>query len=185
MKLTVTKRPGTRKSEAKEIRRKGNIPAILYSAGKPCENIEIEGTQFKTILREIKAGRLSTTKFVLDQDGKERYAIVKDIQYHPTTYQILHLDFEELIEKNLVNVKVPILCVGMAECSGIKLGGFLRQVIRTVKVECLPQDMPTEFVIDVRDLGIRQSKRLRDLAFPKNVRPLARVEEVVVVIAKR
>lgn len=185
MKLTVTKRPGTRKSEAKEIRRKGNIPAVLYSAGNPCESIEIDGNQFKTIVREIKSGRLSTTKFALNDGGKERIAIVKDIQYHPATYQILHLDFEELIDAALVNVKVPIFCTGVVECSGIKLGGFLRQVIRTIKVECLPKDIPAEFAIDVRELGIRQSKRLRDLVFPKGVRPLAPMEEVVVVIAKR
>lgn len=185
MKLTVTKRSGVRKSEAKEIRRKGNIPAVLYSVGNTCVNLEIEGNQFKTIIREIKAGRLSTTKFVLNDNGKDRNAIVKDIQYHPTTYQILHLDFEELIDNTPVNVKVPIFCTGTVECLGIKLGGFLRQVIRTVKVECLPKDIPAEFVIDVRELGIRQSKRLRDLALPKGVRPLAPMDEVVVVIAKR
>lgn len=185
MKLTVTNRPAARKSEAKEIRRKGNIPAVLYSAGNSCENLEINGDQFKAVIRGIKSGRLSTTRFTLSDGKKDRAAIVKDIQYHPTTYQILHLDFEELIDNTPVNVKVPIHCTGIVECMGIKLGGFLRQVIRTVKVECLPQDIPTEFLVDIRDLGIRQSKRLRDLKFPSGVRPLAPVEEVVVVIAKR
>lgn len=185
MKLTVTERAGIRKSDAKKIRRDGNVPAILYSAGNACELIEVDGTQFKTILREIKSGRLSTTQFTLDYNGKQRKAIVKDIQYHPTTYQIIHLDFEELNDNTPVNVKIPIQCVGMADCMGIKLGGFLRQVIRTVKVECLPKDIPSEFVIDVRGLGIRQSKRLRDLTMPNGVRPLAKMEEVVVVIAKR
>ena len=68
---------------------------------------------------------------------------------------------------------------------GIKLGGFLRQVIRHVKVECLPKNIPSEFIIDVKDLGIRQSKRLKDLAMPNGVKPLASPEEVIVVIAKR
>ncbi|MES2345072.1 MAG: 50S ribosomal protein L25/general stress protein Ctc [Chlamydiota bacterium] len=185
MKLTVTKRDGTRKSEVKQIRRKGNIPAILYAAGRSCENIEVDGNAFKTILREIKAGRLSTTQFLLECGSKERLAVVKDIQYHPTTYQIIHLDFEELLDNSPVSLNVPITCTGIVECMGIKLGGFLRQVIRQVKVECLPKDIPSEFVIDVRDLGIRQSKRLRDLVLPQGVKPMAPMEEVVVVIAKR
>jgi large subunit ribosomal protein L25 len=185
MKLIVTKRAGARKSEAKQIRRKGNIPAILYAAGRSCENIEVDGSAFKTILREIKSGRLSTTKFLLNDGAKERSAVIKDIQYHPATYQVLHIDFEELVDDCPISLKVPIACVGIVECMGIKLGGFLRQVIRSIKVECLPKDIPAEFVIDVRDLGIRQSKRLRDLVFPKGVKPMAPMEEVVVVIAKR
>lgn len=183
--LTVNKRTGTRKVEAKEIRRAGNIPAILYSAGRPCELIAIDGNEFKAVLRDIKPGRLSTTQFKLNMDGKECHAIVKDIQYDPTSYQVIHLDFEELIADVPVNVKVPIACTGIVECMGIKLGGFMRQVIRSVKVECLPADIPTEFTIDIRDLGIRQSKRLSHLKMPKGVRPLAKMEEVIVVIAKR
>lgn len=185
MKLTVIKRSGARKSDAKKIRRESNIPAVLYSAGKACELIEINGNEFKTALREIKTGRLSTTKFTLELEGKARQAIVKDIQYDPTSYQVIHLDFEELDEKMLVSLKVPIQCVGMADCQGIKLGGFLRQVIRSLKVECFPSAIPDEFIVDVRDLSIRQSKRLRDLTLPAGVKPLARMEEVVVVIAKR
>jgi large subunit ribosomal protein L25 len=58
-------------------------------------------------------------------------------------------------------------------------------VIRHVQVKCLPKNIPTEFMVDVKDLGIRQSKRLKDLAMPSGVKPLASPEEVVVVIAKR
>jgi len=84
-----------------------------------------------------------------------------------------------------VCVKVPINCIGVADCAGIKLGGFLRQVIRHVKVECLPKKIPEEFQVDIKDLGIRQSKRLSDISMPEGVKPLANLEEVVVVIAKR
>ncbi|HSW86867.1 MAG TPA: 50S ribosomal protein L25/general stress protein Ctc [Rhabdochlamydiaceae bacterium] len=185
MKLTVTKRTGTKKVEVKEIRRKGDIPAILYSPGRPCELIVVDGTEFSTLLRQMKPGRLPTTKLTLIVDGKERTAIIKDIQYHLTTYNVTHLDFEELIDTVPVEVKVPIQCIGIVDCIGIKLGGFLRQVIRTVKVKCLPSNMPAEFQVDVRELGIRQSKRLSDLIIPEGVKPLAPMEEVVVVIAKR
>lgn len=185
MKLTMTKRLGNKKSEAKEIRRSGNVPGVIYSPGKTAENIVIDGSEFKTILRQMQTGHLSTTIFTLVDGKSQKKAVVKDIQYHPTSYAVLHLDFVELIEGGLVSVKVPIHCVGEAECAGVKLGGFLRQVIRTILVECDPKNIPTQFIVDVKDLGMRQTKRLRDLAFPAGVKPLAPLDEVVAVVAKR
>ena len=185
MKLKMSKRVGTKKSEINKIRRDGNIPAVLYSQQRPGETITVDGTDLSTAIRHILSGRLPTTKFILVDGKTEIQAIVKDIQYHPTTYQVLHLDFVELFPDVPVNVKVPIECTGTAECGGIKLGGFLRQVIRHVKVECVPNKIPDTFEVDVRDLGIRQSKRLSDILMPAGVRALARLDEVVVVIAKR
>lgn len=185
MKLAVKQRVGEKKKDIKEIRREGNIPAIIYySKGQP-EKLIVDGPQFKTVLREMKPGQLPTTVFTLSDGKKDRRAIIKDIQYHLTTYTVSHIDFEELIDDVPVNVKVPVNCIGVVDCMGIKLGGFLRQVVRHVKVECLPKHIPAEFIVDVKDLGIRQSKRLKDVAMPTGVRPLANLEEVLVVIAKR
>jgi len=185
MKLAVKERAPEKKKDLKEIRREGDIPAVIYSSqGKP-ETLTVDGAEFATVLRDMKPGQLPTTVFTLTAGKKERRAIIKDVQYHLTTYRVSHIDFEELVENVPVSVKVPINCIGVMDCIGIKLGGFLRQVVRHVKVECLPHLIPTEFLVDVKDLGIRQSKRLKDLSMPKGVRPLASPEEVVVVIAKR
>ncbi len=185
MKLTVKSREGEKKSDLKTIRRAGNIPAVIYSSTHKPEKLELTGAEFSAVLRGMQPGQLPTTIFTLSDGKTERKAIIKDIQYHLTTYIVSHIDFEELVENVSVNVKVPVNCIGVAECAGIKLGGFLRQVIRHVKVECLPKNIPSQFLIDVRDLGIRQSKRLKDIPMPQNVRPLASAEEVIVVIAKR
>jgi large subunit ribosomal protein L25 len=185
MKLAVKQRVSEKKKDIKEIRREGNIPAILYSSKTEPEKLIVSGAEFDTILREMQPGRLPTSVFLLTDGVKERRAIIKDIQYHLTTYHVSHIDFEELVENIPVCVKVPIHCTGVIDCAGVKLGGFLRQVIRHLKVECLPKNIPSEFLVDVKDLGIRQSKRLKDLAMPKGVRPLANLEEVVVVVAKR
>jgi large subunit ribosomal protein L25 len=185
MKLAVKQRVGEKKKDVKEIRREGNIPAIIYSSKGQPEKLIVSGAEFNTILRKMKPGQLPTTVFVLSDGKKDRRAIIKDIQYRLTTYNVSHIDFEELIDNIPVCVKVPVNCIGIADCMGIKLGGFLRQVIRHVKVECLPKNIPSEFLIDVKDLGIRQSRRLKDLAMPNEVRLLASPEEVVVVIAKR
>ena len=185
MKLAVKERVSETKKEINEIRRQGDIPAVIYSSKTQPEKLTISGVEFNAALRGMKPGQLPTTVFTLSNGKKERKAIIKDIQYHLTTYVVSHLDFEELVENVPVSVKVPVNCVGIAECAGIKLGGFLRQVVRHVKVKCLPKLIPSEFVVDVKDLGIRQSKRLKDLPMPAGVKPLIKSEEVIVVIAKR
>ena len=185
MKLTISKRTNVRKSDTLNIRREGNVPAILYAAGDKPLDIVIQGAELQGILRTVKQGRLSTTILELDLEGQAVKAIVKDIQYHPTTYNVLHMDLQKLNEETKVRVNVPIEFVGAADCQGIKLGGFLRPVIRYVNVECLPSNIPANFELSVADLGMKQSKRIKDLSFPNGVRPITKVDEVAVVIAKR
>lgn len=186
MKLKVWKRAAEKKGELNKMRREGNIPAVIYKRGETAENIAINSAEFSAFLRKVTPGRLSTTSLTLvDEKGKERHMLVKDIQYNITTYDVIHLDFEELHANMPINIKVPIECTGVAECIGVKLGGFLRQVIRYVKVRCLPKDIPSAFVVDVKDLGQAQSRRLKDIGIPQTIRPLADLNEVAVVVAKR
>jgi large subunit ribosomal protein L25 len=185
MKLKMVKRLSSKRSENNRIRREGNIPAVVYSSGIANENISVDGVEFAEIVRNMIPGRLSTTKFKLVEGGKEVPAIIKEIQYHPTTYQIMHLDFERLTPGVSVTLNVPLEFSGVAECGGIKLGGFLRTVMRHAKVTCTPELIPDVFTIDVRELAIGQSKRLSNIQMPKGVKPLTSLEEVAVVIAKR
>lgn len=186
MKLNIKERKAERKSDAKQLRREGNIPVAIYSRGNPTETLAVSGSEMQSLIRSIPKGMLSTKVLTLvAEDNKERKVIVKDIQYHPSTYEILHMDFEELKEDVPVNVNVPIVCTGVMECVGIKLGGVLRQVIRQLKVRCLPKDIPTSFEMDVSKLRRQQSKRLADLSIPPNVRPIANMSEVAVAIVKR
>lgn len=180
------KRDVEKKREAKRSRREGNIPAVIYRHGKTAEAIAVPSTEFTALLRQVQSGHLPTTVFSLaDEHGKARQAIIKDIQYNITTYDVIHLDFEELDKDTKVTVKVPIECTGVVDCVGVKLGGVIRQVIRYLKVRCLPKDMPKVFELDVRNLGMREARRLSDLEIPTNVRPLANMHEVAVVIVKR
>lgn len=185
MKLTATKRAGETKGAVKQARRAGRIPAVFYAAGNPGQSIEVDGAQFSAALRSIKKNHLSTTIFDLEVDGKSQKAIVKGIQYDRVTYDVIHLDFEGLDDKRPVQLNIPIEFTGVADCVGIKLGGNLRQVIRSVKVKCLPKHIPSEFTLDVRELKMKQSKRLSDIAMPEGVAPVGKADEVVVVIAKR
>ena len=146
MKLQTVKRAAGSKSEIKKLRREGYIPAVLYVKEKNGETLAIQANEFSSFLRNVKPGHLPTSIFTLvDDKGKERRVLIKDIQYEITNYAVTHLDFEELAEGHKINVKVPIECTGQVDCVGIKLGGVLRQVIRHVRVRCLPKDLPSLF----------------------------------------
>ena len=186
MKLSMFKRASGKKSEIKTIRREGNIPGVLYGFKQEPQNIYIKGEELQAIFRGLKAGLLPTTIFELQDGGKGCRAIVKDIHYHPTTYAVQHIDFMILEDDTAVNVNVPIIILGAADCPGVKLGGFPRHIIRTLKVNCLPKDIPQCFTLDIQDLQINQAKRLSDIVIGESVRPLAKkMNEVAVVIAKR
>lgn len=184
MKLTVSKRAGESKSELTRLRYQGDIPGAVYRSGKPSDKIAINGPEFAAVLRNISKGYLPTTIFELDINGKKQKAIVKDIQYHPTTYNVIHLDFQLLEDEVFVDVKVPIIYIGEADCIGVKLGGFVRPVKRHVKVRVLPKYIPMDFKIDIKELGIGQAKRIGDIDFGM-IRSLASDKEIVVTIAKR
>lgn len=186
MKLQIKERTGKSKSEAKRLRREGFIPAVMYVKEKDGETFAVNANEFASFLRHVKPGHLPTSVFhLVDGKGKERRAIIKDIQYNITTYDVSHLDFEELHPDHKINVKVPIECIGQGECMGIKLGGVLRQVIRHLRVRCLPKDLPTYFELNVQELGLAQSKRLSALDIPQTIRPLVDLNEVAAVIVKR
>lgn len=185
MKLSVSPRTKEKKSDPKRNRRSGEIPAVLYGSKQPNRNIAVKKDEFSAILRNIRQGLLPTTIFQLEEGDRKYKALIKDIQYHRTSYAVEHIDFFLLSDNEEVSVNVPIQIVGLADCVGVKLGGFLRQVIRSMTVRCLPKDIPQEFSVDVREMNIAQSKTLGDIPLPDRVRPLAKLTEVALVIAKK
>ena len=185
MKIKISEREGKHQSEISQMRHKGNIPAVIYAKGVESKLVAIEGEDFQVALRTMKKGHLPTTVFEFELDGKKCKAVVKDIQYHKTTYRIQHVDLLLLQDEVPVTVSVPVRCRGEADCVGIKLGGFLRQVIRHVKVKCLPKDLPSHFDLNIKEMAIGNSKRISDIDMPGSITPLAGKQAVVVTIAKR
>jgi large subunit ribosomal protein L25 len=186
MQLTVYKRKADTKKDINVLRHEGNIPAVLYSKGIKNENIYVKKSEFEKILRTLKSGDLSTTIFKVKSDKESYDAIVKDIQYFITTYDISHLDLYKLNEKEEIKVNVPIRFIGEQDCKGVKQGGTIRQVLRRVKVKCLAKNLPKEFVLDIADLDIGNVKRLSDIDFPKGVTPIVKSQkEVAIAITKR
>lgn len=185
MKLVVKPRFSQRKSEVKQIRSVGDIPAVIYSLKKEPASLIVNGQEFDAVLRQMQPGHLPITVFTLSDGVKECQAIIKEIQYHVITYKVSHIDFQELTDAD-VNVKVPVNCIGTMECIGVKLGGVVRQVMRHVRVKCQPKHIPTKFDIDVKSANIGNSLRVKDLeGITSDVTVLAKDHDVVAVIAKR
>lgn len=183
MELVVTNRQGKAKSEIKKIRREGNIPAILYSQGKVGVGLVVPGNEFKKILNKTVSGTMPTTIFHLKNGKSSLRAILKGIQYN-IAYDVIHLDFVELIDNTPVELAVPVQCTGMTECAGVKLGGVFRQVLRHVKVRCLPKDIPAQFDLNVGDLALNEAKRVSDIALPPHLRLLLNPKDIVAVVTK-
>lgn len=184
MELTLHKRGCKAKSENTKIRLEGGIPAVLYGHGMAkSEPVYILKKEFDSILRKVRQGRLSTVLFNLKQDAKNFKAIIKDVRYHPTTYEIEHIDLFK-VDSQQVTVRVPVEFYGKEDCAGVRMGGVLRRVMRSVKVKCLPEDIPEKFAVDVKSLNIAQSKKVADLPASEKVKVLADPKQVIVTVAK-
>ena len=96
-------------------------------------------------------------------DGEKHNAILKDIQFHPVKYTILHIDFLEINEEKPIVMEVPLKLVGLAE--GVKSGGKLQQSMRKLKVKALYNVIPERLDIDITDLKLGKSKKIADLNF--------------------
>jgi len=174
------------KKQTKKLRKLKNIPAILYGKGRKNENIYVKQEEIKKILSHLQNGDLSTSIFTLKSDKKSFRAIVKDIQYFVTTYDLQHIDFMVLDDKTKVVINVPIKHIGLAECIGIKQGGNFHQMIRKLKVKCLPKYIPKEFVLDISQMQLGEKKRLSHIEIPKEVECIEKnLKEVVLAITKR
>lgn len=186
MQLQVSKRPRSTKGVRSQLRREGGVPAVLYAKGKESQTLTINRADIQKILRELKPGTLSTLVLELQGMGSPIRAIIKEMQYQKTSYDVLHVDLLELLDGQPVRVNVPVELTGVAESIAVKAGGVIRQVARQVAVECLPGDIPREFFVDVRDLEmVGSSKRVKSIGLNQGVKMRALAEDVLAVVAKR
>ena len=162
--LDVVTRTGRGKNEARRLRAGGQIPAVVYGArkkGKTPEGVAV-ATDPKDVLRILHSESGANTLITLKLNGGKSRVMVKDYQLDPVTRQLLHADFFQLAMDRAITVTVPIVLKG--EAQGVKLdGGMIDFLTREVQVECLPTDIPEHIDVDVSELRLNQSVRLRDL----------------------
>jgi large subunit ribosomal protein L25 len=147
------------KNQARRVRRAGQVPAIVYGAGKPPVSVSLDPKQISAILHSATG---HNTIFDLQLDGEMSKAMIVDWQHEPIKGSLLHLDLKRIAMDQLLTVKVPIVLKG--EAIGVKTqGGIMEQVLREVELECLPADIPGSIEIDVSELNFGQVLRVADL----------------------
>ena len=163
--LDAKKRDGRGKNEARRLRVAGQIPAVVYGArkeGQAPEGVPV-AVDPKEVLRILRSESGANTLINLKLDGGESRVMVRDYQLDPITHQLLHADFYQLAMDKAIIVAVPVVIKG--EPVGVKQqGGLLDFVTREIQVQCLPTDIPENIVVDVSELALHQSIRVKDIA---------------------
>jgi large subunit ribosomal protein L25 len=163
--LEARVRDDTGKQASKRLRRDGWIPAILYGADTP--NVALE-LRLKTLYDSLKhhAGEHLMVELELEGRKKPVAALMREVQHHPVTGEIVHVDFQKVSLRRRIAVDVPLAFVGVPV--GVRnQGGILDHVLRDVEIECLPTHLPERLEVDVSGLGIGQSIHVGDLVFEK------------------
>lgn len=184
MKISVEKRETKLKSALKKIRHLDQIPAVLYKKGAEGEAVSLKKNEFVSFLRSIKKGTLATSTLEIELEGQVFTALVKGIEYHPVTEEILHIDFQPIAKGERIEVNVPVLTTNPEECVGVKMGGSVKFVKRKVKVRCLPEDLPREFLIDISNLNLDQVVRLEDVVVSPKVELRVAKRDILVALSK-
>ena len=158
-------REGRGKNEANRLRASGRIPSVVYgtaSKGKAPEGVAV-AVDPKALLRILHSDSGANTLITLKLDGGQSRVMVKEYQLDPITHHLLHADFYQLAMDKAITVTVPIVVKG--EPKGVKLqGGLLDFVTRDIQVQCLPTDIPEHIDVDVSELMLHESIRVRELA---------------------
>lgn len=157
LEIKVTKRSDLGKKSSRKLRAEGNVPCVLYG-GDETIHFYAHDNDFKDL---VYTHHVHLIDFNID--GKAHKAILKEIQFHPVTDKILHIDFIEVSDNKSATVAIPIVLTGNS--IGIKNGGKLRQRRRLLKVKGLIGDMPDELDVDITDLNIGDSFKVKDLKF--------------------
>lgn len=169
--LSAEKRSDTGKSVARRLRREGRIPGVMYGAENDPIAVSIERIELGRLLR--KKHSIINVKV----DGNDQRAVIKDIQYHPVSSDVTHVDFMRVVAGTEITVTVPLHFVGTAV--GTKTGGVLSTLMHELPISVLPRYMPDSIEVDISALEIGDSIRLKDLAL-ENMTVLISEEELVV-----
>ena len=162
--LEAVKREGRGKNEANRLRASGRIPGVVYGTRKEGKDALATAVSVdpKSLLRILHSESGANTLINLKVDGAEARVMVKEYQLDPVTHQLLHADFYQLAMDKAITVTVPVQVKG--EPRGVKQqGGILDFVTREIQVQCLPTDIPEHIDIDVSEMALHESVRVRDL----------------------
>ncbi len=154
------------KGAARSIRKNKNVPGVIYGEKKAPVAIELNGRDFETLLQTPS---LRTKLFEIDTENGKEDAMLMDIQYHPVSDNVVHVDFKRIDVKKPVNVSVPVEVINADVSKGLKLGGVLNFAVRKVALRGLVHDIPEKITIDLTNLNVGESVHGSDLVLPDGV----------------
>jgi large subunit ribosomal protein L25 len=166
--LNAYPRSATRRGGAKRLRAEGRVPAVIYGRRAPAENLELKLKEIEDLLHHSASTAILVELGVAGGSEARRLALVQEVQHHPLSGHVLHVDFHQVAEDERVTVTLPVESVG--EAIGVKTGnGVLEHVLFKVKVRGLPKDLPEVIEVDVSNLEIGQAVHLGDISMPAGI----------------
>jgi len=163
----------------KKVRTNGRIPAVIYGRHNKPQNLEVASKDLEQVIHTAHSEILLVNLAV---DKGNRLALVREIQHHPLSGKMLHVDFQEVAENEKVTAMVPVETIG--EAAGVKTGGgVLEHVLFKVKVRATPKDLPDVINVDVSSLEIGKSIHIGEITVPQGVEIIGKKETPVVSVA--
>ena len=173
--LQVSQRPGIGRTALKAVRKAGRVPGVLYGKTKDktvnSRPIEIDAKKLASLLKSSTSENVLVDVELTDPSGKkvdQHLALLQDVQHHPLKDYIIHIDLHEIDQNEILHAEVPVVSTG--EPDGVKNGGgLLETMLRTVRVACLPRNLPDLITVDVSGLTIGHSVHVSELKLPEGV----------------
>jgi large subunit ribosomal protein L25 len=162
--LRAETRKGRGKGVVRKLRRDGNIPAVLYGKDIKAMPIAISAKEWAVLTRRMRRNAILNMELHTNEGVEKRPVMIKDIQKDFLGNDTFHIDFLQVSMERTIEIEIPIHLTGVAK--GTVDDGIIEQHLRTVKVECLPTQIPEKIEIDVTDLGIGDSFHVSNISLP-------------------
>ncbi len=166
--LDVVVREESGTGNAREARRNGVVPGIVYGGDKAPVSVSMK---FNDVLKAINSGQFLSNMVELNYDGKPQKALTKDVQFHPVTDRPMHVDFYRVTDKTIIDVNVSAVFVGEDVSPGMKAGGALNVVRYSIEIKCPAGSIPDSLEVDISGMDIGDSIHLSEVMLPKGVKP--------------
>jgi large subunit ribosomal protein L25 len=180
--LNAFPRALARRAGAKKLRSGGRIPAVIYGRQASAQNLEVNAKELEDLVHHSISENLLVDLEVKDDARPKRLALVQEMQHHPLSGKVLHVDFHEIAENEKVTVGIPVETTGEAE--GVKTeGGVLEHVLFKVRARGLAKDLPEVITVDVSHLKIGQAIHLGEIKVPAGVELVGDKQIPVIAVA--
>ncbi len=166
--LDVIVREETGTGPAREARRGGGIPAVIYGGDEGAVSVALRKNE---VLKALNSGQFLSNMIEISHKGDKQKVITKDVQFHPVTDMPVHIDLYRVTEKTIIEVEVSVNFIGDEESPGIKLGGTLNVVRYSIEVKCPAGKIPDSIDVDISKMDIGDSIHISEITLPEKVKP--------------